>query len=805
MTFKKLKEISRPHYYCLFLDKLFPRTLRNVLRKISALAALISFALSFDFLPLYFSKADGLFFLFIFAYLSLSFLEFFYKSMVNEGLQMRISENFTDKNKNLDYILSGILFVTNEIDAIEALFETKAGVEIFIRSSLSLENFKNFIYSDRSSIMTSSLNFGGESVNLSLYIEALYDIDKSLQSFLSGNSISREEFVGAAAWVMDMEQEKRRKERFWSRENLGAIPSIGTSWSYGETVDLGKYGVPFKDTINVSLFDIENGYRNREVSTLESILERRTEANAIIIDDDEKVARDIVGRLLKKMELGISLPFIEHENIIELDWNALIASCKNKNGFETALLKILNQSVSAGNVILYIRDLSGFLGSAKNLGANLPSLLFPYLSSPNLQVITSATNSDFHFFIESNPILLEKFERIIPDGAGVAESVAVLLEQAPVIEKQYGFFFSYPSILALANAADRYVTYGEMPGKALDMLIEIAPWTVERKIFILKENDISIFVSEKTGIVTGAIKEKEAEKIEHLEELLHKRVVGQNEAVNGIANAIRRARSGVGNPKRPLASFLFVGPTGVGKTEVSKALAESFFGDEKKMIRFDMSEYNGPEAFSQLIGDFAMNKSGLLASKIRDNPYGVLLLDEFEKAAPDILDLFLQILDEGMFTDALGRPVNCRNLIIIATSNAGSALIWETIKSGNNLSKSKETIINAIIRDKIFKPELLNRFDGVIFFHPLLSKELENIARLELTKLVRRLREQNIELIINDEIVNFLVEKGSDPQFGGRSINRAIQNEIEDLIARKIVSGQAKPGSKIEIKKEELM
>jgi ATP-dependent Clp protease ATP-binding subunit ClpC len=807
MTFKKLQKISEPHYYCLFLDRYFPKIIRNILRKGTAFASLISFALSFDSLPVYFSKADGLFFLFIFVYLLLSFLEFFYESMRNEGLRVRIKESIIDKDKNIDYALSSILFATNEIDATLALFESKIGIEIIMRSGIFPENFKNFIYSERPPIMASSLNFAGESesVSLSSYMEAIYETDKSFQSFLSQNSVNKEEFIGTAKWIMRTEEQKRSRGRFWSRENLGAMPSIGTSWSYGEPVDLGKYGIPFENATDISLFDIESGYRDREVSTLEVILERREEANAIIIDDDEKVARDIIGRLLKKIKLGVALPSIEHKNIIELDSNSLMASYKNKGELEAELLKILNQSVSAGNVILYIRDLSGFLGSAKNMGTNLSSLLSPYLDSRNLQVIASATNADFHFFIETSPALLEKFERIIPDAAGVEASVSVLLEQIPYLEKQYGIIFSYPSILALTNAADRFVTYGEMPGKALNLLIEVAPWAVERKIFILKENDVNIFVSEKTGIVTGEIKEKEAEKIEHLEELLHKRVIGQDEAVNGIASAVRRSRSGINNPKRPLSSFLFIGPTGVGKTEVSKALAESFFGDEKKMVRFDMSEYNGPEALPQLIGDFAMNKSGLLASRVRDNPYSVLLLDEFEKAAPDVLDLFLQILDEGIFTDALGKQVGCRNLIIIATSNAGSALIWETIKSGKSLISSKDSIINSIIKDKIFRPELLNRFDGVIFFHPLQNKELESIARLGLQKLAVRLKEQNIELVINEDIVNFLVEKGSDPQFGGRSVNRAIQNEIENLVARKIVGGEAKPGSKIEIKREELV
>jgi len=806
MTFKKLKEISKPHLYCFSLDKFFPKILRGFLRKSAALLALVSFATSFwDSLPLYFGKADGLFFLFIFIYLTLSFLEFFYRSMMNEGLRVRVRENFLDKNNSLNYALSGMLFATDEIDVTRAILESKVGIQIIIRSGILPEAFKNFIYSDRSPVMATSLNFDGDFVSLPQYVSAIYNTDKSLEEFLSQNSINKEEFVGAANWVANMEDLKLRKERFWGRENLGTIPSIGTSWSYGTSTDLGNFGIPFERVTNVSSLDIENGYRNKEVTTLEGILERREEANAIIIDDDESIARDIVGRLFKKMSLGISLPSIEHKNIIELDWSNLVASYKNKGELEAELLKILNQSISAGNIILYIRDLSGFMSSVKALGISLPSLLSPYLSSRSLQVIASATNADFHFFIEQSPTLLERFERIIPDSIGVEASVGAVLEQVPSLERQYGLFFSYPSILSLISSADRYVTYGEMPSKALDMLTEIAPWATERKIFILKESDVSIFVSEKTGITSGAIKEKEAEKIEHLEELLHRRVVGQDEAVNGIASAIRRSRSGIGNPKKPLASFLFVGPTGVGKTEVSKTLAESFFGDENKMIRLDMSEYSGADALSKLIGDFATNKSGLLASKVRDNPYSVLLLDELEKSSPDVLDLFLQVLDEGIFTDALGRQVGCRNLIIIATSNAGSALIWETIKSGGSLVKSKDTIVNAIIKDKIFRPELLNRFDGLIFFHPLQRNELESVARFGLQKLVGRLREQNIELVINSDVINFLVEKGSDPQFGGRSINRAIQNEIEDLVARKIVSGQAKPGSKIEIKKEELI
>lgn len=804
MTFRQLQKISAPHYYPFVLDRFFPKFLRSILRKLFSVAAVLSFVFSFNSLPLYFSSADGMFFLFADLYLILFFLEVFYRSMMDEGVRVRVKEKLVTGEKEIDYALSGLVFETDEIDVSRALFETKIGLQVFLRAGIAKEDCKNFADGKRVPTMVSSLNLESTTVSLADYILAVYDADKSLQSFLSAHGVNREDFLGAATWVMKAEDKKRREARFWSRENLGTLPSIGKSWSYGVATDLGKYGVPFLSSVDISFLDIENGYREREVSVLESILERNKEANAIIIDDDENVVRDIIGRLLKKIKLGTALPFIEHKEIFELEWNILSATYKNKNELEVELLKILNQSVMAGNVILYIRDFAGFVSNAKTMGINIPSLFDPYLSSPVFQIIASVSNPDFHFFIETNPALLQKFERVIPDKVGVAASLPVIFEQVMNIEQQSNFRYSYPAVLALATAAERFATYGELPGKALDFLFEITPWAMEKNISILKENDVSIFVSEKMGVSGGPIKEKELSQIEHLEETLHQRVVGQEEAVSSIASAIRRSRSGINNPKRPLASLLFLGPTGVGKTEISKALAESFFGDEKKMIRFDMSEYSSADALSALVGDFAVGKNGLLASRVRDHSYGVLLLDEFEKASSEVLDLFLQILDEGNFTDASGREVNCRNLIIIATSNAGSTLIWNTVRAGGDLSSERNKIINQVIEEKVFKPELINRFDGVVLFRPLMNDELTGVAKLGLKKLAERLKEKDIELVINDDLVNFLVEKGADPQFGGRAINRAIQNEVEDLIARKMLSGEVGAGSVLEIKREEL-
>lgn len=804
MNFRKLQEISRPHQYALTIDEFIPKKFRDFARSFSVFFAVISFFISLFFSSYIPINADGLFFIFLFIYLTFFFIEVFYRSKINEGISYSMGNEENKDNTYIDLSLSKIIYKTNEIDITKALFETEVGLNIFFRLGLEANSLSSFISSNRVTLVSTAVNFDSDSVNLLSYLTLIYESDKDFKSFLSKNSINKEEFLGTVSWVSNVLEKKRRRDRFWSKENLGRIPSIGTSWSYGVTSDLGQYGLPFSNVKDVSTLDIENGYREREIDLIENILERKKESNAIIIDDDEEVALDIVARLYKKIKLGLTPPSLEHKNIFELDWTSITSTIKERSDFERQILKLFDEAIRAGNIILYIRDFPSFVSRTKTYGVNLGTLIFPYLSSSSIQIIASSTNADFHFFIETNLNLMQKFERVIPDEAGVMSSIPPLLESVVSIESDYDIYFSYPSILAIANSADKYVSYGEMPSKAIDMMVEIAPWAKDKGLKVIKEQDVYNFVSEKTGIVTGEVKHSEALKIENLEALIHKRIVGQDEAVKGITSAIRRARSGVTNPKRPLASFLFIGPTGVGKTEVSKALAESFFGDERNMIRFDMSEFSGFDAIGRLIGDFAINKTGILASRVRDNPYSVLLLDEFEKSSKDVLDLFLQIIDEGVFTDALGKEVVCRNMIIIATSNAGSEYIWEAVKVGKNLESEKDNIINKIIEEKIFKPELINRFDGTILFHPLNRDELKDIAILAISKLQKRLKEKDIELVLNDEVLNFIVSESKTGQFGGREINRIVQNKIEDLIARKIVSGEVSAGGKIEIKKEDL-
>ena len=333
-------------------------------------------------------------------------------------------------------------------------------------------------------------------------------------------------------------------------------------------------------------------------------------------------------------------------------------------------------------------------------------------------------------------------------------------------------------MLEIVRDANRYFTASDSGDKAVDLLVEIVPWAQSRRYQVIGQTEVEEMVRTKTGIPIGRLQPVERENLMALEKNLHTRVIGQDEAIDSVSNALRRARAGVRNAERPIGSFLFLGPTGVGKTETSKALAEVMFGQETKMIRLDMSEYQTADAVIKLIGNFSTGQPGILADLVREHPYGVLLLDEFEKTNPDVRDIFLQILDEGFFSDKSGQRISLRNLIIIATSNAGADLIWEMVKARIKPQDKVDDLINHIVEKGIFKPELLNRFDAVVVFHPLQPDELKQIARLMLNKLAKRLLTQGLTLNISDLLVKSVAELGANEIFGARPMQRFIQDNI---------------------------
>jgi len=635
----------------------------------------------------------------------------------------------------------------------------------------------------------------GEAVGLEHFCAGLLNYDSGLKQFLVEHELDTADFTGAAAWVARIEEDRKEYLRWWSKDGLGRIPGIGKDWAYGEIAKLRRYATPI--TSHAVFAQTKGSFGKKEAEEVERVLSRGREANILLVGEEGVPKLAPLVRLARRIEAGTVLPPLEHKLVFIFDGVPFVAAMKEKMQLEAEVVNLLTEVATAGNIIFVFDNFDKFFTGAKALGSDLLAILDPFLTSANIQVVAISELGAFRQVFESNPKIRERFERVLIEGASVQGSLPILEEEALRAEEKNGIFFTYPVLRAVAESAERYFFEGVMPDKAIDLLFELVPKVKAAGKHIVSRADVLDLVTKKTGIKASLAIGEERAKLLKLEETLHDRVVGQDEAVKAISGALRRARSGISSPNRPMGSFLFIGPTGVGKTETTKALAQVFFGDESAITRLDMSEYVSDDALPRLIGTFESGKPGILASLLRERQYGVLLLDEFEKTNKGVHDLFLQILDEGFFTDVSGKRVNARNLIIIATSNAGSDLMWKLEQEGKPLDK--DVVLTEIINRAIFKPELLNRFDGIILFRPLTSGNLRMIAKFMLKRLGKRLEERGVQLVITDALLDYLVSVGQDPKFGARPMNRAIQEKVEQVVAEKMLRGDITAGSRVEL------
>ena len=425
------------------------------------------------------------------------------------------------------------------------------------------------------------------------------------------------------------------------------------------------------------------------------------------------------------------------------------------------------------------------------------------MASANFQLIGITDYAGFHQNIESQTGILKLFEKVEVEEPNIDKTILILQDILRTIEKSYKnkITITYPAIKDAVNLSERYIPNIPFPGKAISLLEEATAYVAgQGEKFVLAKH-VKDVLSKKLAMPIGEVKVEEKEKLLNLEKLLHERIIGQEEAVSVISEAMRRARAGVGAKKKPLGTFLFLGPTGVGKTETAKALSAIYFNSEEKIVRLDMSEFQEAHSLERIIG----TEEGSFAVQIKENPYSVVLLDEIEKAHKNILNLFLQVLDEGYFSDMAGRKVSFLDTIIIATSNAGANLIQEAISKKFDLNQIKSGLLDYLFKSEIFKPEFLNRFDAVVIFHPLKEEEINKIAKLMLGKLnVNLKKNQNLEIEITDNLTNKLVQIGYDPVFGARAMRRVIQDKIEGAIARDIIEGKYKPGEVIKLNVDNL-
>ena len=735
-------------------------------------------------------------------------LEAMHRSYYFTGLSNVLAERDNIRHSRETPVGWGVATIvsnTQPKDITGGFLNSTFGQEILYRSGVSEEAFAQFV-EHRTPTLTAEF-FVVErdaGIMLATYVASLLKHDPALVQFLADNNISNEQCIQAARWVSWIEQNERRTSRWWSRDNLGRIPGIGKTWGYGETYLLTRYGHDLVDDHMWGAALMSHHAEEDEVEEMEKILSRARQANVLVVGDDLMSARQKVAQLYRKIRSGSVLPPLEGKQVFFVDLDAVVTAFPEKSSFEEMLNKLMAQALHAGNTILYVEHFAPVIESARTIGVDLVDRLSPYLESDKIQFITATSADTFNARLQRDGRILQTFDVVRLQEVSSSGLLDVLKQRALAIEKNTGVVYTIPALETVARLADQYFPAGVMPDKAFDLLEELAPMALGEHKDQLTGSDVEALVSSKTGIPAGAPSAEESKKLLELEDFMHTRVVGQERAVSAVAKALRRSRAGIGAHTRPMGSFLFLGPTGVGKTETAKALAEALFGSENVMARLDMSEFQGPDALERLLGT-STGTPGRLVTLIREKPYGVLLLDEFEKSAKDAQDLFLQVLDEGIFTDTAGKKVNARNMIIIATSNAGADLVWEWEKENKDVASMKRDLIDALIDRGLFRPEFLNRFDDIVVFHALTKPDVHSIAEHQLSALQKRLKdERHIDVQFSDDLVDYVSATGFDPQFGGRPMRRVIQEAVEQAVADSILRGTARSGSHITLTRKDV-
>ena len=613
--------------------------------------------------------------------------------------------------------------------------------------------------------------------------------------------------------------------------------------------------------------------REKEIQRIIQILSRRTKNNPVLIGDPGVGKTAIVEGLAINISQGNVPENLRNKLLYTLDMGTLLAGAKYRGEFEERVKQVVDEVIKNGNTILFIDEMHTMIGAGATGEGSIDAsnILKPTLSRGDIQIIGATTIEEYRKHVEKDAALERRFQPIVVNEPSKDDTINILEGLRDKYEAHHKVKISDEAIVAAVDLSIRYITDRFLPDKAIDLIDEAAskvrlkentpPMSIkelEEKIqSIDKEKEEAIrgqdfekaakvrdeqsklkrkletvknewrtssskyydlvdadavaeVLSLWTGVPVNKIVEEEAEKLLNLEEVLHKRVVGQNEAVDSISKAIRISRAGLKDPNRPIGSFLFLGPTGVGKTELSKALAEAHFGDENQIIRIDMSEYMEKHSVSRMIGSppgyIGHDEGGQLTEKVRKQPYSVVLFDEIEKAHPDVFNILLQILDEGRLTDSKGRSVDFKNTIIIMTSNVGATKIkqqknlgFTTIsneeKEACEYEKMKECIMSEL--KKQFRPEFLNRIDDIIVFHALNEEHISQIVILMAEQVVKRLKEMDINLEMDDEAISLIAKSGIDLEYGARPLKRAIQKELEDELSEAILRGEVKKGSSI--------
>ena len=657
----------------------------------------------------------------------------------------------------------------------------------------------------------------------------------------------------------------------------GSNKSARASGSYNATPTLNQFGVDLTKKAEEGKLDPVVG-RKEEIERVIQILSRRTKNNPCLIGEPGVGKTAVVECLAEKIVSGDVPELLKNKRVVTIDISSMVAGAKYRGDFEERIKKALGEVKKAGDIILFIDEIHTIVGAGAAEGAiDAANILKPLLARGEIQLVGATTLNEYRKYIEKDSALERRFSPVNVSEPSEKDTVKILKGIRDKYEAHHNVKITDEAINSAVKLSARYINDRFLPDKAIDLIDEAASrarlktytepealkklqeqieevsknkeeavrnqkfekaaslrdeerelkakfekeenkWKNKntKSIINITEENIAEVIANWTGIPAKKITEDENEKLKNLEKNLHERVIGQNEAVEAVSKAIRRSRVGLKDPKRPIGSFLFLGPTGVGKTELSKALAECLFGDENAMIRVDMSEYMEPHSVSKLIGSppgyVGFDEGGQLTEKIRRKPYSVILFDEIEKAHPDVMNMLLQILEDGRLTDSQGRTVNFKNTVIIMTSNLGARLITDKKTLGftngqdsENKEKEYEETKKEVMAElkKELRPEFINRIDEIIVFHKLTDDEVKDIIDIMLNDVTKRLKDQKIEIEIDNSVKELIASKGIDKNFGARPLRRTIQSVLEDKLAEEILDGNLQKEKKNRIIAEE--
>ncbi|MDD2274450.1 MAG: ATP-dependent Clp protease ATP-binding subunit [Candidatus Pacebacteria bacterium] len=796
-------------YRAVRLEKFF--LLLKFLRNVSVIAILGFIFLFFkDGIGLYIDIAIILFAFILIANNLKSFFENYLKKVKNKKPLEIALEDGDDLLHYLNF--NSVKYITSS-KALDQTSILKAFLKpknqkirfIMIRLLIDLEAFKKELESIEYKVRDDSIDIIKEAGKIAVkrnsqvikegdIIASLAKTEPHLKEIITHSDIEESDFEKVNEWQERISNKLKKMKEWWSYENLLRIESLGSDWTAGYTPTLDNYSIDWTSIVKRRGFEDVVGHEDK-VSQLERIISKKNAGNALIIGDAGVGKKNIIHGLIRKSIINRSAKEINGNRFVELDIVSLSASVTSFEQMEKILDQCFKEVVHARNVILIINDFHDFLGGKTKAGiVDVSGLIGNYLHSPYFKTICLTSYSGLHKYIEKKPSILAEFQKIEVEEMSKDDTIKVLEKKVFGVEADNKKFIPFNSLKEIVEICEKYIFDFPFPQKAINILEETA---LLKDSKVVMPEDVHSLVSEKTQVPIGKIKSQEKEVLLDLESILHKRVVGQEEAIREISSALRRARTGVQTRKGPMGSFLFLGPTGVGKTETAKALAETYFKSEEKIVRLDMSEFQRIEDIERILG--SEKQEGILTTQVKENPFSLVLLDEIEKSHPNILNLFLQVLDEGYLNDYTGRKISFNNSIIIATSNAGYKTILKALDEDKEMPEIKKELLADIFEKGLFRPEFINRFDGVVVFKSLNKENLHQIAGLQLDKLNKNLYSKRIKLIITEELKSKIVELSYNPTFGAREMKRIVQDKVENALARELLKDSIPNGSSITI------